>query len=73
MEEPAFPPGEEIVNAFPGRQYVSREWWPGMTLRDWFAGMVLGRIGAAVYPSATAAICYEMADAMMKARSQPSR
>ena len=36
-DEYAFPPTQEIVNAFPGRRYESREWWPGMELRDFFA------------------------------------
>lgn len=32
-----FPPTVDLTNAFPGREYMSREWWPGMTIRDVFA------------------------------------
>lgn len=53
---------------------------PGMTLRDWFAGMALqGILGGNRSPTgdrfvgmshgdAIAATCYELADAMLKAR-----
>lgn len=76
-DEYAFPPTEEIVNAFPGREYQSREWWPGMTLRDYFAGQVVnGMMAAGEYNefregySRTAREAYAVADEMMKERSK---
>lgn len=39
--EPAFAPTDEMVNAFPGRQYESRHWWPGLSKREVFAGLAM--------------------------------
>lgn len=39
--EPAFAPTDEMANAFPGRQYESRQWWSGLSKREWYAGMAL--------------------------------
>jgi hypothetical protein len=56
---------------------------PGMTLRDWFAGQIIGRMAtlressgtedvavAEMTDDAMAGYCYELADAMMKARAK---
>ena len=43
-------------------------YWNGMTLRDWFAGQALASGGSAPSNDGTATWCYEMADAMIKAR-----
>lgn len=67
--------------AFPGRQYQSREWWKGMTLRDYFAAKAMASlctheqnmIAIAADQGARQEIAddaYGMADAMMKAREK---
>jgi len=44
----------------------------GMSLRDYFAGQTLQRVYLDTRnPDLTASFCYEMADAMLKARTQP--
>jgi len=46
--------------------------WKEMELRDYFAGQTLQRVYLDTRnPDLTAAFCYEMADAMLKARAQP--
>ena len=57
---PAFP-----LQANDGGQEI---WWNGMTLRDWFAGQALASGGSTPSNDGTAEWCYEMADAMIKAR-----
>jgi len=50
----------------------------GMDLRDWFAGMALNDLNISISdygtitqcPDAVAKYCYELADAMMKAREE---
>lgn len=49
---------------------------PGMSLRDWFAGQALTALGDVQFPDAgrraapkVAALAYEVADAMLKARA----
>lgn len=69
--------------AFPGQWYdfqpctgdqVVREQWSGMTLRDFFAAKAMqGYFASPVAPHRVdaddvAKYCYEMADAMLKAR-----
>jgi hypothetical protein len=67
---PAFPNSDH-----PGFRYADA----GMTLRDWFAGQALASVAEAVIegmaengphdPSADIAwVCYQIADAMLKAR-----
>ena len=42
----------------------------GMTLRDYFAGQVLAGMAAAGREEFDAVVCYEAADAMLKAREK---
>lgn len=60
--------------AFPS---VNGTFHQGMTMRDWFAGMALQGYFAAPYTphlnaanKETAEYCYEIADAMLKARGK---
>jgi len=64
---PAFP--QNLPDNFIWRQPGNPR---GMTLRDWFAGQALSRFDWAQYTSReyVAKACYEMADAMLKARKE---
>lgn len=62
--------------AFPACNEANNNGTMGMTLRDWFAGQALAGemtgyndTDAALYADAIAARCYEIADAMIAARS----
>jgi hypothetical protein len=65
----AFPNSWEETNqhgvTFP---YVER----GMTLRDYFAGQALAQVKNTDSPQELAFWCYEVADAMLTARQEPS-
>ncbi len=72
---PAFPPTEETVNAFPGREFQTREWWSGMSLRDYFAANYEPRgtnvsLAEKEASEERARLRYLEADAMLKARSK---
>jgi hypothetical protein len=78
-DTPAFPGG------MAGHEYGDHAGEPmndGMTLRDWFAGMVLqGQLasqneckgGKWIKFNQLATVCYEIANEMLKARSQWTR
>lgn len=57
--------------AFPAETVLHNK---GMTLRDWFAGQALSglsaQFGAELSPSAFASFTYQIADAMLAARSK---
>lgn len=63
---PAFPEAPADHNGYTGR--------PGMSLRDYFAAKVLGSVSEldARYLDATAKLCYDMADALLRARKPPA-
>jgi len=75
--EPAFP--VSTMNATTGHQDGSSTWqFPGMTLRDYFAAKALPTLidvsiddmrNGQPYADYVSKIAYEMADAMLKARS----
>lgn len=63
--------------AFPLADQNYNETQTGMSLRDWFAGQALmglyskyGETGSDAHGAERATQCYEMADAMLKAREQ---
>lgn len=56
--------------AFPGRRYISREYWTGMTLRDYFAAQVAASMGVHCTPEQIAIHSYQVADAMLERRNQ---
>lgn len=63
-------------NAFPSRRDVPnglgtlRNDVPGMTLRDWFAGQVISDVFEMHHRNEAARMAYELADAMLAARSK---
>lgn len=60
---PAFP-----TDIYYNEQVVHQQW--GMTLRDYFAGQALGFFNIdAEAPDRLAFYCYQIADAMLKARN----
>jgi len=61
---PAFPQTQGENNDWPGHYGLG-----GMTLRDWFAGQALAGVCAGPeFNGDIAALCYEMADAMLTER-----
>lgn len=75
LDCPAFP----VATSHPmdGHQCGPNEWqFPGMTLRDYFAGQALA--GYHAHPAndrhspEIARYCYDVADAMLKARANPT-
>lgn len=81
-QEMAFPPTADMTNAFPGREYQTREWWPGMSIRDVYAGQAMAAIITAMQiTNAKKGIqewltddisntAFQFADSMMKARQR---
>jgi len=71
--------GKDGGFAFPGVIGNPKEQSSGMTLRDWYAGRAIpvvcdaldkGYFEADDYADAIAEFCYEIADAMLKARGK---
>ena len=60
---PAFPVNPDINITLEPR-------WAGMTLRDYFAAKAMQAVMPTNYIDSNAKVAYQMADAMLKARSE---
>ena len=71
---PAFPFTEQGMSSFSGQTVDVVN--PGMTLRDYFAAKAMAAIIAhdtrAISADEDAEICYQIADAMLRARQEPT-